>query len=765
MRARALLPVCLIGLTFSSLAASAESLVCTGMEHSVMPFRAATQAIEDDLSDAEPVDPAEWREQTLPPPRPEQRGSGPVWVSVGPAPTRSAQVDVPPDNLVSGAVNAVAPHPTDSNILYAATVNGGIWKTTNAQAANPTWVAQTDSLPSQSTTSIEYDLSDGTRNTLIAGIGRLSNFAQRGDDELGVYRTTNGGTTWTLLGGNTLLGRKVLAVAARGSVLMAATTAGLFRSVDTGAVWTLVSGTGGLPTGANSDLIGDPTNTSRFYLTVRGATPTVQRSIDNGATWTNATTGVTGLSSSTSNMRLAVGPGGVLFLAVVNGGALAGVFRSVDFGANWTAMDVPAVHPGGQGGVNTAIAADPTDSNIVYVAGDRITVGPFTGNVHRGNASLALGAQFTSIVDGNANSTAPHADSRDLAFDAAGTLLGTDDGGVYRRLAPRTNTGAWTSVIGNLAVMEIHDLDHDGVSDILIAGTQDNGTHIQQTNVNPIWRFINGGDGGDVLADDRTSVTSSFRYLSSQNFGGPTRQTYSAVNALLANVGVPGIADAQFVTPIELNVANSGRLLIGGSGTTYEVNNANAASGLTLTTIGAPGANRNAMAYGIRSDAGLAYIGSGSAVFKRTGGGAFAATTALGAGAATVTDVSVDPDDGNLVFAVDDNQVFRSTTGGTSWTDITGNLLTISSADFRTAEFVESPGGDLIAVGTRSGVYLTTPNSSTWTLLGEALPNVLVFDLRYVPSQNALYAGTLGRGAWRLALPGTVDNLFANGFE
>lgn len=745
-------------------AGAAQPLMCDGMDLT-MPFRAATIAVDDDLSDAEPVDPAEYRPQVMPPPRPELRGVGPTWTSVGPSPTRSAQINVPPDHLISGAVNAVAPHPTDANILYAATVNGGIWKTTNAQAANPTWVPQTDNLPSQSTTSIEFDLLDGTRNTLIAGIGRLSNFAQRGDDELGVYRTTNGGTTWTLLGGNTLLGRKVLAVAARGSTLMAATTNGLYRSTDTGASWTLVSGTNGLPTGANADLVADPANTSRFYISVRGTTPTVLRSDNTGASWNNVTTGITGLGSTTSAIKLAVGPGNVVFTAVVNNGTLAGVFRSPDLGATWTAMDVPAVHPGGQGGVNTSIAADPTDGNIVYVAGDRISGSPFTANVQRGNASLLSGNQFTPIVDGNAGNTTPHADSRDMAFDAGGSLLQTDDGGVYRRLTPRTNTGVWTSVVGNLAAMEIHDLAHDGVSNILIAGTQDNGTHVQDGTGNTLWRMISGGDGGDVQADDRTlAPNSSYRYTAFQNWGGPSRRTFSAANAQTGSIGLPGIGDAQFVTPIEINLENPGRLLIGGSTTMYEINNVTTGAP-TLTTISAPGANRNAMIYGVRGDAGLAYIGSGSGVFKRTGGGAFAATTALPAGAATITDVTVNPDDANLVFAVDDNQVFRSTNGGTTWTDVTGNLPSISSFDFRTIEYIESPTGDMVALGTRSGVYTATVDSTTWSLLGEGLPNVLVFDLRWVPSQSSLYAGTLGRGAWRLQLPQSSTSIFANGFE
>lgn len=748
----------------SNLAQAEDPLMCSGLDNG-LPFRAATPAADDDFSDAEPVDPNEFRPQTMPPQRPASRGVEPTWVSIGPSPTRSAQVVVPPDNRVSGAVNAVAPHPTDINILYAASVNGGIWKTTDAQAANPTWVPQTDNLPSQSTTSIEFDPTDASFETLIAGIGRLSNFAQRGDDELGVYRTTDGGANWTLLGGSTLLGRKVLAVAARGNILMAATTSGLFRSVDTGATWPLASGTGGLPTGAIGDLVADPSNVNRFYISVRGAAPQLLRSADSGATWTDITAGVSGLSSSTSAIKFAVGPTGVIFAAVVNSGALAGVYRSPDQGATWTAMDVPPVHPGGQGGINTAIAADPTDSNIVYISGDRITASPFTGNVRRGDASLALGSQFVPIVDGNAGNTAPHADSRDLVFDGGGNLLGTDDGGIYRRLSPRTNSGTWTSVIGNLAVMEIHDLDHDAVSNIAIAGTQDNGTHIVDTPGNLVWRFISGGDGGDVLADDRTlAPTSSFRYTSSQNWGGPTRRTYNAANGQTAAIGLPSISDFQFVTPVELNVVSADRLMIGGSTTMYEINNVTSASP-TLTTISAPGANRGAIAYGVRADAGTAYIGSGAAVFKRIGGGAFAATTALPAGAAAITDVAVNPDNADMVFAIDNDQIFRSTNGGTTWTDISGNIASISAADFRTIEFLEIVTGDQVALGTRSGVFTTPVNSQTWSMLGQSLPDVLVFDLRFDAAQQKLFAGTLGRGAWTLALPVIVDGVFADSFE
>lgn len=730
----------------------------------LLALAAPAAAVE---SDQEPVDPAEFRPQTLPPERPVARAGG-AWVARGPAPTQSAQVSVPPNFEVCGAIQSIAAHPTDANIIYIGAVNGGIWKTTNGTAAQPTWTPQTNNLASQSIGAIAFDPTDGTRQTLIAGTGRLSNFAQRGDDELGVYRTTNGGANWTLLGSTgspNLLGQKFMAVAARGATLLAASrTSGLFRSTNTGATWTLISGTGNLPTGGAFDLVADPFNSTRFYISVSGAMPTILRSDDTGASWINVTTGVTGLSASTSHMRMAVGASSTLYLAVVNSGVLARVFRSANQGGNWTAMDVPAIHPGGQGFPNTAIAADPANANLVYISGDRITVGPFTGNVVRGNFANAAGSQFTTIMDGNAGNTAPHADSRSMVFDVNGNILESDDGGIYRRSSPTSSAGTWTSVIGNLNVMEVHDLAHDKVGNILTIGTQDNGTHMQQTSANLRWTFINSGDGGDVATDDISlAAAGSFRYISSQNFGGFRRANYNAANVFVSNLSMPvaAITDPQFVTPIELNVTDRSRMLVGGVNTIYEYTGANTATPV-LTSLGAPGANRNAMAFGSATSSLAAYVGRSAAVHKRSGN-VFVATTALPAGAATVTDVAMDPDNDQVVFAVDDNQVFRSINGGSTWTDVTGNLGSISSFDFRTIEFIPDGNNDSVVLGTRSGVYSAGVNSSTWALFGSGLPNVLVFDLRYVASNQTLYAGTLGRGVW--STPVTSDNLFRNGFE
>src|SRR5262245_10301149 len=76
---------------------------------------------------------------------PDARSDARIWVSEGPGPILSGQVEnILPNNEVVGAVQTVAAHPTNPAILYAGTVNGGIWKSTNATVASPSWTPLTE---------------------------------------------------------------------------------------------------------------------------------------------------------------------------------------------------------------------------------------------------------------------------------------------------------------------------------------------------------------------------------------------------------------------------------------------------------------------------------------------------------------------------------------------------------------------------------------------------------------------------------------------
>jgi autotransporter-associated beta strand protein len=174
---------------------------------------------------------------------------GQVFVSQGPGnssgPTATVQSgDAPPSGTVSGAVQAVVADPTNANILYAGGVNGGVWKTTNGGV---TWTPLTDNQASLSIATLALDPANS--NTIYAGIGTTSNFVGQGGISNGLLKSTNGGTSWTAL--NTgLPGQSVSGITVQGNTILVSTyqpsytqpdtTGGLFRSTNGGASFTKV---------------------------------------------------------------------------------------------------------------------------------------------------------------------------------------------------------------------------------------------------------------------------------------------------------------------------------------------------------------------------------------------------------------------------------------------------------------------------------------------------------------------------------------------
>ena len=719
------------------------------------------------------------------------------WVPQGPAPNTRGQVRTTPDREVSGAIHALALHPTDADIAYVGAVNGGGWMTSNARAASPDWTPLTDGHPSLAIGALEFDPTDNTHRTLVAGTGRFSSFLRRGGRRVGQLRTPDAGTNWTLIGGGgALQGLNISGVAARGAVLVVSADAGaqpgVHRSIDGGGTWTPVSGaaTSGLPAGAAFDLAGDPSDPARLFTNAGGA---IYRSPDTGEHWNQV--GSTAMNAllgpATSNVELAVGRANNVYVAIVNSIAgdhrLAGCFRSGDGGTTWQQLDLPTtnergtlvgIHPGGQGGIHLSIAADPVDANVVYIGGDRqpsqrASTGArdFTGRLFRGDASQPSGSQWVHLTDsssmgaaggGTASNTAPHADSRDMAVDAANELVEVDDGGVYRRTQPRSNAGDWRSMNGDLQVTELHSVAWDAVSDVIIGGAQDTGTPEQRAPAGPRWRSVSTADGGVVAVADVGTPGESTRYSSWQELGGFRRRYFDATNTLQGSdipaltplgLGVPRPAP-QFYTPLAAHATDSDRLIIGAANGVYESDDQGDTVRL-LSTVRVNQFHGRPIAYGATGNAEILYVGAGRRVLVRAATGAPLAVATAYPGGGNVHGLTLDPAAARSAFVVDTSNVFRTTDAGATWTNVTGNLAAAGAGTLRAVAFVPAgvTTGSLAAVvvGGDGGAFRAPgPTFSAWTRLGTALGAVPVYSLEYDAADLLLLAGTLGRGAWTL---------------
>src|SRR5262249_18105558 len=485
-----------------------------------------------------------------------------------------------------------------------------------------------------------------------------------------------------------------------------------------------------------TDIVGDPLNSNVLYAAVRGTSGGVFKSTNTGLTWTNITSGIGIINSTTDQIRLAVHHDATnldVFATVDNNATLSGVFRSVN-GGNFLALDVPS--GGIQGFVHGAIAADPTNPNLAYVG-----LGGGSGHyLTRIDASKPSGSQITDISGGSFGS--PHVDTRDMQIDANGNLILGTDGGLFRLPTPTGNTGVWSPIAGDISVFELHSIAYDHVSHVIMAGAQDNGTLFQQAAGGTTWDTPGFGDGGDVVVDDVSQAASgrSIRYFSSQFLFGGTRQVYDSTNNLVSTTRLDFIDTNLFTTPVELNNVNPTRLLIGGSGHIFMSGN-QGTNFISIADIGVNDIDGNGggvMVYGGFQggvgNADLIYAASGSNIVKQTAaGGEFTFTSPVGA--STIRGMTDNPTNWASVFALDRDHHLPSTNAGETWVDVTANLTSISAADFRSIEYVHGKFDDALMVGTSSGAFTAKLSglggAASWRRAGGNLPDVIVYDLDY----------------------------------
>jgi hypothetical protein len=236
--------------------------------------------------------------------------------------------------------------------------------------------------------------------------------------------------------------------------------------------------------------------------------------------------------------------------ATVNG-SLIGLFRSTNQGDVWTSMSMPQDATGGilknAGNLNLSLLADPNDPTLLYVGGENqpseATTGTTSGRHLRGKFDPDTGLTTWTSLDGKAPLNAVHADSRNMVFDPNGNILEVNDGGIYRLSNPNGpvdgangTAPTWSSVNGNLSVIEFNSIAYDSVNGIVFGGSQDNGSPQQNGPGSFTWTDLSGGDGQNVQVDNTSLRGQSIHYSSAQRLGKFYRRTYNNLDKPVSTV-------------------------------------------------------------------------------------------------------------------------------------------------------------------------------------------------------------------------------------
>jgi len=711
---------------------------------------------------------------------------------------------------VGGRTRALAIDASNSSILLAGGVAGGMWRSTDGGTS---WVKTTGSSQFHSVTCIAQDTRAGFTNVWYYGTGeRAGNSASDGGSFFfgnGIYKSTDGGITWAVLAnttasftsfiGNFQFNWNVAVNPINGDVY-AATGRGIYRSQDGGTNWTIVLDAGNSD-GRYTDVA--VTAGGVMYATISSVgTPNkgIFRSTD-GATWANITpaTGyptaydrnVIGLAPSNQNVVYfflnspAVGKNDHSFFkyTYVSG-------NGTGAGGAWVNRSVNLPAYGGsvgnlsQGSYNQFVKVKPDNENFVVIG---------STNVYRSTDAFATTTNNRWIggySPANNVSRYPnhHPDNHSFVFFPAtpNTAISGHDGGISKttditRVATGNEPVLWTQLNNGYITTQAYSvaIDNNTSGDArIMAGFQDNGKwYNNTTSTTAVWgEEVAGGDGAFTAI---VPGASSIRYHGTQN--GSLMRSVGTDPANPTDVdGIqPSTATGQlFINPFILDPNNSEIMYYAGGARVWR-NNALSTinSGYTFsgTTTGWTNMTGTAIT-GTISALGVSKAGSANVLYYGTSNGQLYRVDGANAGTGTrvdvytgkgfpagyVSSIAVDPtNSANLLVTFSNynvKSIFHSNNSGTSWTDVGGNLeqFTDGTGNGPSVRWVHvhrtSTGINIYLVGTTTGMYRTETLSGTATVWAQegasSIGNVVVSMITSRSVDNLVAISTHANGLY-----------------
>jgi hypothetical protein len=790
----------------------------------------------------------------------------------------------------SGRVTALAIDPNCNQghcRLWLAAAGGGVWRTDKALHSNPNWTWVSAGLPSNAIGTLTYD---AKTDTLYAGTGE-PNAAVDNEAGLGLFKSTDGGDTWTHLPavttttvsgpytGDAFKDRSINSVVVdptnsnvlyvgsmsglRGisSVLSAGVTGaptplpgrGVYKSTDGGQTFTYLNGTSlPFPFRGATNVVLDPSNHNIVYAGQYAQG--IYRSVDGGANWVQIFAPVNAANAAfieRDSLAVTTLPNGKTRMYVGagdNGTFAARLYRTDDATAttpaftNLTTLQ-SAGYCGAQCWYDNVVYSPPGQPNAVYLGGsydyDNAGVpvlGGDAGKRTNGRAfiySTDAGANFSDLTRDagpSGSQDGMHPDQHAIAISPTNpdvVFFGSDGGimrsngeyadisaqcdsrglsaanlAVCKQLLSRVPTD-FTNLNSGLPTLQFQSFSVDPRNPRSIqGGTQDNGTWVgiagDQAWNQTIWG--DGGQSGFNAADSSLRFNTFTGQANDANFRGGDPSKWVVITGDVA----ASPESAQFYPPViaDPNPATAGSIFQGSQsiwrtqdwGGDRDFLEAHCSEFTTSSSdtncgdfqpIGPAGATSlTGASYGDRAGSNVVAIerattdtgtlwaatGTGRIFVSKNANAAAASVTYSRLDSATtpgrfVSGIYIDPKNANHAWISYSgfnantpatpghvfSVVFNPGAGTATFASLDGAGAT-AFPDIPATDVVADTNGDLY-VSNDFGVMLLPSGSTDWEVAGDGLPRVEVAGLTIVPGARKLYAATHGLSGWQLTLP------------
>lgn len=613
--------------------------------------------------------------------------------------------------------------------IWAGSVSGGLWRTDDIDASPPVWVNIDDYFSNLAITSIAQ--SAANPNLIFFGTGEEGTQPNGGVRGMGIWRSTDGGANWQQLPFTNASFSAINEILIdNAGFVYVATSTGLFRSTD--ANGTFNAGAAAVLGGNVQDL--EMAADGTLYAAVNG----VGIFKRNGNAW-NLLSDSDFPSSGFERLEIATAPSDANSLYVAFSGAnrdtCLRVLVSTDAGVSWT----PRTCPSGMGAIcwyAYIMAVDPNNVNRIWIGSD---------NLYQ---SLDGGGTWTQV-------TGVHVDHHAIVYRPGNSdqVVFGNDGGVYRSLNASANPPTLTAKNNGYNVTQFYStaIHPNAASNFMLGGTQDNGTQRFTCPGICVTDEPTGSDGGFCFIDQNNA---KLQITSSQN-----RRFYLTTDSFATSIDLlptKGNDATLFITPADYDDSNNVLYFSDAIDTLGRVVDVGGTNTITYERI--PQLNRRQVSH-VRVSPNTAhrlFVGTTRGRILRIDNsnqpGAVTVTVLDSAFSTYISCIDVEAGDDNHLLATTSSygrvSVFESKDGGTSWTQVEGDLpdMPVRWVMFHPFDSTQA------LVATELGVWTTdmlNGSKTEWFPTNTfGLANVRVDMLQYRSSDHLVAAASHGRGMY-----------------